>query len=106
MEPYINAETTYSNLPTECLLRVLSFLTLPDIATLLRTSKLWNLVITANEQILYYRLATNLNMTYTPLASLSDALDGWLSREASGVRNWKEYCKISRPVFELRQHCE
>ncbi|CAE6468236.1 unnamed protein product [Rhizoctonia solani] len=94
MELYIRVGTTYDDLPTECLLRILSFLTLPDIAVLLRTSKLWNLIITVNEQMLYRQLAASISMICMPLGSPSDALDGWLSREASGVRNWKEYCRL------------
>ncbi|KAH7334857.1 hypothetical protein B0J17DRAFT_92319 [Rhizoctonia solani] len=90
----MRTESTYSDLPTECLLRILSFLALPDMAILLRTSKLWNSIITANEQLLYHQSADNLNGMSTPFGSPSDALDGWLSREARGVRGWKEYCRL------------
>jgi hypothetical protein len=90
----MKAEKTYKDLPTECLLRVLSFLALPDIAILLRTSKLWNAIITSSEQILYHQFANNLDSICVPLDSPSTALDGWLSQEANKVRSWKEYCKI------------
>ncbi|CAE6444050.1 unnamed protein product [Rhizoctonia solani] len=87
-------EITYSDLPTECLLRILSFLALPEIAVLLRTSKLWNLIITINEQLLYHQIANDLSEISAPFGSLSGALDGWLSREAREVRGWKEYCRL------------
>ncbi|CAE6520289.1 unnamed protein product [Rhizoctonia solani] len=97
----MGAETTYNDLPTECLLRILNFLTLPDIAALLRTSKLWNSIINANEQTLYHQLAEDLDAASIKLGSLLDALDGWLSQEANKVRGWKDYCRL-RVITERR----
>ncbi|CAE6517659.1 unnamed protein product [Rhizoctonia solani] len=94
MERWMDAKMTYSDLPTECLLRVLNFLALRDIATLLQTSKLWNSIINTNEHTIYLQLAEELNTTSALLGSPLDALSGWLSQEASKVRSWKGYCRL------------
>ncbi|QRW25428.1 F-box-like domain-containing protein [Rhizoctonia solani] len=79
----MDSNTLYKDLPVECLLRVLGFLALPEIAVLFQTSKVWNLMISTNENTVYLQLAGGLNTACTSLDSPPDALDGRLSAEGS-----------------------
>ncbi|KAF8706732.1 A Receptor for Ubiquitination Targets, partial [Rhizoctonia solani] len=88
------SESTYETLPPECLLRIIAFLTLPDVVSLLRTSRLWNSVIVGNEQIVYHRLANNWDSTAIPLSSLGTALENWGSPNAKKIHTWKQYCQL------------
>ena len=83
----------YTTLPPECLIRILGFLTLPDAAALLRTSILWNSVITENENAVYSKLAFNHGLLSTPLTSLEVARRGWVSPAIAGAQTWKQYCR-------------
>lgn len=86
--------TSYKDLPPECLLRIIDFLYLPDIAALLQTSTLWNSVIEKNERIIYYRIASTLEDPGSlPLESLEAVLKSWASPVAKRVKSWKQYCK-------------
>lgn len=89
--------STYESLPPECLLRIIAFLNLPDIVSLLRTSRLWNSVIAENEQVVYHRLTNNWDSTDRALNSLADALGNWGSPDAKRIRTWKQYCEIPNP---------
>ena len=86
---------TYLDLPTECLLRIISFLALSDVIALLRTSRLWNLVITSNEQVVYHQLANIYDCTDVSLGSLDGVLKNWASPDVKRIRTWKQYCKLS-----------
>lgn len=83
---------TYEDLPPECLLRIIAFLTLADVTALLRVSRLWNLVINDNEEVVYHQFARCWDLMGVPPASLTDALKGWASREVPKIQGWKQYC--------------
>ncbi|CAE6468244.1 unnamed protein product [Rhizoctonia solani] len=90
----IGSEVTHEDLPPECLLRIIAFLTLPDVVALLRTSRLWNSVITSNEQVIYHQLANYHDSTDASLGSLADVLKSWASPDTKRIRTWKQYCQI------------
>lgn len=85
---------TYNDLPPECLLRVIEFLSLTDVTALLRTSTLWNSLISENENAIYCRLANYHEPNNAPLGSLEAARKRWVSPAANEVQNWKQYCEI------------
>lgn len=85
----------YEDLPPECLLRVIEFLPLADVATLLRTSGLWNSIINQNENTIYFRIASTLEPAGAPpLGSLATALKSWVSPAAKKTESWKQYCEL------------
>lgn len=85
---------SYEDLPPECLLRIIAFLNLSEVVALLQTSRLWNSVITSNEQVVYHQLARLCQSMDQPLGSLDDAIEGWASQESMKVQNWKRYCEM------------
>ncbi|CAE6481101.1 unnamed protein product [Rhizoctonia solani] len=85
---------TYEDLPPECLLRIIAFLALPDVIALLRTSRLWNSVITSNEQVVYHQLANKYCRTDMSLGSLDDVLKTWATPVTERIRTWKQYCHL------------
>ncbi|KAH7334856.1 hypothetical protein B0J17DRAFT_671830 [Rhizoctonia solani] len=89
-----DSEVTYEDLPPECLLRIIAFLALPDVIALLCTSRLWNSVITSNEQVVYHQLANNYDRADVPLGSLENALRNWASPDTKIIRTWKKYCQL------------
>jgi hypothetical protein len=62
--------------PPQHLLRVIAFLNLLDVTTLLQTSRLWNLVTTDNEQIAYNQPTRSYDWIYA-LRSLEDFKVAW-----------------------------
>ncbi|CAE6517655.1 unnamed protein product, partial [Rhizoctonia solani] len=86
--------TTYEDLPPECLLRIIAFLALPDVIVLLRTSRLWNLVITSNEQTVYCQIANRHDRTNISPDSLDDILKTWVTPATKRIRTWKQYCQL------------
>ncbi|CUA67214.1 Transient-receptor-potential-like protein [Rhizoctonia solani] len=84
------------HLPPECLVHIVRYLNLPDVACLLCTSKHWHSVITSNETIIYQRLAGDYDsrMGHGPFDHFQDALDTWASPSAKSIKSWKQYCKL------------
>lgn len=89
--------TTYKDLPPECLLRVIEFLSVADVAALLGTSTLWNSLINENENAIYQRFANSQEPANVPLGSPEAARKRWISPAANEVQNWKQYCEIIYP---------
>ncbi|KAG9077730.1 hypothetical protein FS749_010346, partial [Ceratobasidium sp. UAMH 11750] len=87
-------ETTYEDLPPECLLRVIEFLSLQDVTALLLTSSSWHSIITENESAIYRQFAEAHNPLAPRLGSLEFARKGWVSPGARGLKSWKEYCRL------------
>ncbi|KAF8608304.1 hypothetical protein BDV93DRAFT_519345 [Ceratobasidium sp. AG-I] len=85
---------SYERLPPECFLQILGFLSLPDVAILLRTSKLWNSVISKNEATVYAKLAYNHGFVSVYSPSLGTARRGWISSVVNGTQTWKAYCLV------------
>ena len=84
---------TCEDLPPECLLRVIEYLTLADVTVLLKTSNFWNSIISQNENTIYCRLASSQEPNIAPIGSLDTALARWLSPATTQVKNWKQYCE-------------
>ncbi|KAF8604781.1 hypothetical protein BDV93DRAFT_605713 [Ceratobasidium sp. AG-I] len=85
---------TCEDLPPECLLRVIEFLTLADVTVLLRTSNFWHSIICQNENTIYCRLAGSQEPYNAPIGSLETTLTRWLSPAATQVKTWKQYCRF------------
>ncbi|KAF8608310.1 hypothetical protein BDV93DRAFT_519353 [Ceratobasidium sp. AG-I] len=84
----------YEDMPPECLLRVIEFLTLADVTVLLRTSAFWHSIITQNENAIYCQLSNSQEPNNAPLGSLDIALTRWISPATKQVKNWKQYCQL------------
>ncbi|KAG8748991.1 hypothetical protein FRC12_013677 [Ceratobasidium sp. 428] len=87
-------KTTYEDIPPECLVRIIEFLSLGDITALLLTSTSWNSTISANENTIYRRIAEAHDPISPPLGSIEAACKGWVSPAARVLKSWKEYCRL------------
>ncbi|CAE7197667.1 unnamed protein product [Rhizoctonia solani] len=84
-----------NDLPLECLSSIAELLDLPDVMSLLATSKRWNLAIKSNEASVYRCLAGkhDSRMGFAPSSRLSEALRSWASPHARSITTWKQYCE-------------
>ncbi|CCM01240.1 uncharacterized protein FIBRA_03289 [Fibroporia radiculosa] len=84
-------------LPSDISLYILSFLSIRDLASLLRTSHQAHGLIEDNHQTVYHQAAI-LHQFAPPSISLSDTLLSTSSREKwlDDVTTWKEFCKQGR----------
>ncbi|CAE7118101.1 unnamed protein product [Rhizoctonia solani] len=85
-----------NDLPLECLSSIAEHLDLPDVMTLLATSKQWNLAINSNEATVYRCLAGKHDSRagFTPSSRLPEALRTWASPHVRSITTWEQYCKV------------
>lgn len=88
--------------PPEILLYILTYLPLPSLNALSRTSKQWNQYFIENEPYIYRNAAYHHSLISAPEVSLEDAIEQG-GAIVAGVTSWYEFCKT--PLHQSRELC-